>query len=306
MNAPVRGETLSRSHALLSSLVRFTPPEIVSRQASVWNGIKAESLRILEPTPFEYGFHAPYHLLLVIERAARFDGETCVEGLPKSNLRDLSRKMTFVPAGSRFCGWAKPRLLSHVTCFYIDPRGLMLDPSINFERIDFQPRLFFFDQGLWETVQKLRLEIGREGTGANPYADALGAVLCHELIRLNGTGVLLPDAHTTGGLAEWQKNRLVDYIETHLEQPITIMQLAELVRLSPYHFARAFKRSFGVPPHRYHMLRRIEATKILLGRTSEPITEIALRLGFSETSALTAGFRRVTGQSPSEYRRSLV
>ncbi|HEY1736219.1 MAG TPA: helix-turn-helix transcriptional regulator, partial [Methylovirgula sp.] len=86
----------------------------------------------------------------------------------------------------------------------------------------------------------------------------------------------------------------------------TIAQLADIVRLSPYHFARAFKRSFGVPPHRYHMLRRIEATKVLLGRTSEPITEIALRLGFSETSSFTAGFRRVTGQSPSEYRRSLV
>jgi AraC family transcriptional regulator len=77
------------------------------------------------------------------------------------------------------------------------------------------------------------------------------------------------------------------------------------VHLSPYHFSRAFKQSFGLPPHRYHMSRRVEAAKNLLGGTATPVTEIALQLGFSEASSLSAGFRRLTGVSPSEYRRAL-
>jgi AraC family transcriptional regulator len=299
-----RGGNVSGAGTMLSPVLDFTPPEIAARQAAVWRGLRAESVRIIESRPFEYGFRAPYHLLLVIERAARFEGETSLEGLPTSNLRDLSRKLTFVPAGSEFSGWAKPRLLSRVTCLYIDPLGPLLDPALGFAEIDFKPQLFFFDQAIWETVQKLKGEIGEDRAGGQYYAEALGGVLCHELMRLNGNATA-PTAGQTGGLAAWQKKRLVDYIETHLDQPLSLAAMAEIVRLSPYHFARAFKRSFGVPPHRYHMLRRIEATKILLGKTSVPVTEIALRLGFSETSSFTAGFRRVTGVSPSEYRRRL-
>lgn len=294
--------------SLLSPVVDFTPADIAARHAAVWQGMQAESVRILKSRPFEYGFRAPYHLLLVTERAARFDGETSVEGLPKSNLRDLSRKLTFVPAGSEFSGWAKPRLLSRVTCLYIDPRGPLLDPELGFDRIEFKPRLFFFNSAIWETVQKLKAEIDQDQAGGHFYAEALGSVLCHELMRLNGSGPLPPAGQGSGqagGLAEWQKKRLTDYIEAHLDQAISIAAMAEIVRLSPYHFARAFKRSFGVPPHRYHMMQRIEATKILLGKTSVPVTEIALRLGFSETSSFTAGFRRLTGVSPSEYRRTL-
>ena len=306
MNNVVVGDAASLlgTPALLSPVIDFTPAEIAGRRTAVWRGMQAESVRILESRPFEYGFRAPYHLLLVTDRAARFDGETSVEGLPKSNLRDLSRKLTFVPAGSRLCGWAKPRLLSRVTCLYIDPRGPLLDPELGFDRIEFKPQLFFFDQAIWETAQKLKAEIAQNRPGDHFYAEALGGVLCHELMRLNG-GRQLPPAGQAGGLAEWQKKRLVEYIEAHIDHPISIATMAEIVRLSPYHFARAFKRSFGVPPHRYHMMQRIEATKILLGKTSVPVTEIALRLGFSETSSFTAGFRRLTGLSPSEYRRSL-
>ncbi|MHB8885241.1 MAG: helix-turn-helix domain-containing protein [Methylovirgula sp.] len=291
-------------NSLLSPVIDFMPAEIAGRRAAVWRGMQAESVRILASQPFEYYFRAPYHLLLVTDRAARFDGETSVEGLPKSNLRDLSRKLTFVPAGSQFRGWAKPRVLSRITCIYIDPHGGLLDPKLGFDRIAFKPQLFFFDQAIWETAQKLKAEIGECQGGDHFYAEALGGVLCHELMRLNGSDPA-PAVGETGGLAEWQKKKLVDYIETYLDQPISIAAMAALVRLSPYHFARAFKRSFGVPPHRYHMMRRIEATKILLGKTSVPVTEIALRFGFSETSSFTAGFRRLTGLSPSEYRRTL-
>jgi AraC family transcriptional regulator len=81
--------------------------------------------------------------------------------------------------------------------------------------------------------------------------------------------------------------------------------MAELVRLSPYHFCRSFKCSFGMPPHRYHAHRRIERAKQLLANRERPITAIALDIGFSDTSTFTAAFHRLTGQTPTSYRRNL-
>ena len=81
--------------------------------------------------------------------------------------------------------------------------------------------------------------------------------------------------------------------------------LAELVRLSPYHFCCAFKQSFGVPPHRYHSGRRIERAKALLAKPDYTVTEIGMAVGFSETSSFTAAFRKATGLTPTAYHRSL-
>jgi len=68
--------------------------------------------------------------------------------------------------------------------------------------------------------------------------------------------------------------------------------MARLVDLSPYHFARAFKQSFGVPPHRYHIERRIARAKELLSGNS--VTEVAMAVGFAETSSFSTVFRRAT------------
>ena len=78
---------------------------------------------------------------------------------------------------------------------------------------------------------------------------------------------------------------------------------AQLVRLSPYYFCRAFKQSFGLPPHRYHNRRRIELAKTLLAKLTPSVTEIGLAVGFSETSSFTAAFRKATGLTPTGYRR---
>jgi AraC family transcriptional regulator len=82
--------------------------------------------------------------------------------------------------------------------------------------------------------------------------------------------------------------------------------LAQLVRLSPYYFCRAFKQSFGVSPHRYHNNQRIELAKTLLAKPDSSVTEVGLAVGFSETSSFTAAFRKTTGLTPTAYRRGLA
>jgi AraC family transcriptional regulator len=136
------------------------------------------------------------------------------------------------------------------------------------------------------------------------YAEALGIALTHELVRINCDAARREPANR-GGLAAWQQKRVAAYIEENFADEIPLATLAELARLSPYHFSRSFKRSFGMPPHRFHASRRIERAKQLLANRELPVTTIALDVGFSETSTFTAAFHRLTGQTPSHYRRNL-
>src|SRR5258707_6237502 len=110
------------------SIVDFSPSEIGRRHSAAWSGLHVETVQVMRHTPFEYGFRAPCHLLIALELGERHDGETVVEGLPRSTLRDFTHKLTFVPAGHDFRGWQRPRVLTRVTHFCIDPRGPLADP----------------------------------------------------------------------------------------------------------------------------------------------------------------------------------
>ena len=100
--------------------------------------------------------------------------------------------------------------------------------------------------------------------------------------------------------------RVRDYIETHLEDRLTLTHLAEVACLSPYHFSRSFKQSVGIGPQRYIMRLRIERAKTLMRRTRRPLAAIALETGFADQAHLTSVFRRETGLTPGRYRGALA
>jgi len=108
-----------------------------------------------------------------------------------------------------------------------------------------------------------------------------------------------------GGLATWQQRVACDYIEANLEREIGLDFLASLVRLSPTHFCRAFRRSLGMPPHRYHIHRRLEHAKTLLADRERSVTAVAMASGFGASSSFATAFRKATGLTPLQYRRSL-
>jgi AraC-like DNA-binding protein len=155
------------------------------------------------------------------------------------------------------------------------------------------------------TAQKLAALMESPESDNRDYLEALGRVLAHELVRLQ-QGSAPAKRLVRGGLAAWQQRIVTTYIEEHLGEPILLATLAGLVGLSTYHFCRAFKQSFGLPPHRYHTSRRIEHAKSLLAKPALSVTDIGMRVGFSETSSFTAAFRKATGLTPSAYHRSLV
>jgi AraC family transcriptional regulator len=106
-----------------------------------------------------------------------------------------------------------------------------------------------------------------------------------------------------GGLAVWQLTRVTEHIEAQLSSPIKTDELAGLAGLSASQFTRAFRRSTGMPPHRWHLNERIRRAQQWMLETDQPLAEIALAVGFADQSHFANTFTRLVGVSPGVWRR---
>jgi AraC family transcriptional regulator len=113
-----------------------------------------------------------------------------------------------------------------------------------------------------------------------------------------------PTHSPRGGLAPWQILRVTAHIDSSLQTTITTEDLARIARLSPFHFARAFKQSFGDSPHKYILRRRTERAQGLMLSTDAPLGQIALDCGLADQSHLTRLFQKLVGESPGAWRRA--
>jgi AraC family transcriptional regulator len=285
--------------------IHFELPPAERRRNSVCPGVTVETVSMVSGELFESRYCGPLHLLIAHERLARRRGLTTIEGLPASDLQNLSRMFTFVPAGRQFSEWHDTDIPSVALHIYIDPFAALMTTEERAAGSGLPPRLHFQSAGLWQTVLKVKA-LAEDGRGVcSRYADALGTVLAYELLHSNA-GTSVDIAAPRGGLAVWQRRLVARYVEDHLAEPIPVATLAELVRLSRYHFCRSFRRSFGISPHRYHSTRKMERAKMLLADPDTSVTAVAFDVGFQETSAFTTAFRRLVGRTPSDYRRSLA
>jgi len=109
--------------------------------------------------------------------------------------------------------------------------------------------------------------------------------------------------HTGRVLSQHKLRAVVEFIHDHLGAELTLDRLAAVVHLSPYHFARLFKNSTGLPPRQYVIARRVERAKELLReRDPLPLVEVAIEAGFSSQSHLTRHFKRLLGVTPRRFR----
>lgn len=135
------------------------------------------------------------------------------------------------------------------------------------------------------------------------YVDHLGAALASHVAQTYGE--LRPAAHLTrGGLAPHVLRRAQAMLRENLRAPQPLEDVAEACGFSPRHFARAFRDSTGLTPHRWAMAARVAAAKTMMQSRAERLAEIALACGFADQSHLTRVFKRETGQSPAAWRRA--
>jgi AraC family transcriptional regulator len=108
-----------------------------------------------------------------------------------------------------------------------------------------------------------------------------------------------------GGLAPWQVRRAKEILSAHLDGDISLQEVARECHLSMSHFSRQFRRTTGLPPHKWLLTRRIEVAKEKLGDPRLSLPDVAAACGFADQSHLTRVFTRMVGVSPGAWRRAL-
>jgi AraC family transcriptional regulator len=284
---------------LFNQTVEISPIDAVRRHSTGRYGIVVESIYASIGSRIQIDYNGPVHLLVLYEDGARRDGETSIEGLPPSRLRKLANKLTFVPAGHSYREWHVSSTAVRVTYLYLSPAKIQ---TVTEADAAYVPKVLFEDSTLWATVMKLKAAL-ESNNGRTAYLEALINVLAHEL-SCSGEELTRALPPNRGGLASWQIRAVISYIEEHLNEQISLVTLARLARLSQHHFCRAFKQSFGIPPHGYHLQRRMQQAKVLLSDRATSITEVGLISGYANSSSFSLTFRKITGQTPSQFRRN--
>jgi AraC family transcriptional regulator len=133
------------------------------------------------------------------------------------------------------------------------------------------------------------------------YIESLAATLAVHLLR-NYSVTAQKVREFSGGLSGAKLRRAMEYIDSHLDQDLSLPQIAETVGMSSYYFSRALKKSTGFAPHTYVVHQRMERAKQLLTETKLPVIDVALAVGYVNHSHFSTQFRKLTGISPTAYR----
>jgi AraC-like DNA-binding protein len=158
--------------------------------------------------------------------------------------------------------------------------------------------LHYLAKSLTKLLEVARREIDSDREAAKASLVSASHILQAEIERCSGA-----NGSARGGLAAWQLLRVQTYIESHLHRTIHIRDLSAVARRSPAHFSRKFKLAVGVSPHAYVVRRRLERACHLMMTGVEPLSDIALSVGFSDQAHLCRLFRQAFGESPASWRR---
>lgn len=115
-----------------------------------------------------------------------------------------------------------------------------------------------------------------------------------------------PERPAAGGLPPARLRRVRDRIEASLEAPPSLDDLAKEAGLSPFHFTREFRRTTGLPPHRYVLRRQLDRATALLADRDMAVADVAAASGFAHASHLSRHLRRRTGLSPDAFRTRVL
>lgn len=160
------------------------------------------------------------------------------------------------------------------------------------------------DLHLQNIAMLLLAELKSGGIMGRLYVESLTQVLVIHLLR-HYSAFTQTITFENRSLAHAQLQQAIDYIHTHIDRDLSLVQIAEVINISPTYFASLFKRATGISPHQYVIQQRVERAKLLLTTTDLAIANVALQVGFSSQSHLTQHFKRLTGMTSKQVSRTI-
>lgn len=295
-----RDKPITINAASDESVLKILPkPPVLSSQTSLWKGIQ---LAYHQHThAFETPEHCfPQHFITIHRNQSPVVKERVVDGCFQSDLfRDGDICLT--PATT-------PVLVRlHHTCdvmhLYVEP-ALMAQLMVEVADIDgleLIPQFKLNDPLIYQIGIALKMKLECNGLCDRLYTESMAIAISAHIIHYYSTKKLKIH-HYPNGLSRDRLQQAIEYIHEHLEQNLSITEMAQILQMSPYYFSRLFKQSTGLSPHQYLLKCRIEHAKQLLKTTSLAIAAIATQAGFVDQSHLARHFKRQVGILPSQFR----
>ena len=276
----------SDTHGILQ---RFGAEIRATSEGHGWSSIYAS---IQRENPFEGRFEAIPDDLIVLHRSGPVEttfasgGHVTSRCIPKGSI-------FFLPAGHA----CEVGLRGALDTLHIYLRANLV--SVH----NVTPLLVERDVVIQHLAQAVEQAVCENVSNSDHFIDPIARALADRVSALSRSSE--PWQVQTAGLPDYELRRLNDFIEANLEGEITLAAMVSACGIGAKSFVRAFAATTGKSPYQYVITARVERAKRLIEQDQEGLAEIALRSGFSHQEHLTRAFRRLTGQTPGRYRRSV-
>jgi AraC family transcriptional regulator len=286
------------------ALPAIRPYEIVSESSirGTWFRVESQTQDVAGHRDFDLR-RLEHHLTLTPEGHPTWVSAR-VDGTPLERFSLVPGQLTLLPAGQRIHGYAdglgereevrlsfEPEFVRHAVALDVNPSRLCLLRSMDLR-----------NPIILQALAALGREARHPGPMGRAYAESLVLLTVIELVRHHSTLAAAANRRAAG-LPSGRLRRVIDYIEAHLGEQVSLLTLAAEAGVSAAHLARVFKRAMGRSVHRYLLDRRVEWAAALLGGTDRAIAEVAQVTGFSSQAHLTTAFHRLNRTTPAAYRR---
>lgn len=268
------------------------------RRSVVRPGFRAEVLDLNANEKYEHVWDGSSSYL-ALHDVILAGGASRIDGRDYGQFRDLRGKLSFMPIGVGSTGWAaQADRQNRFTALYFDQAQIFEKLELPMAANDLAPQVFLNNALLEATLSKLTHAIADASVVEDVLIDALVLIAASEATKVAGAR----SEATIGRLSDAQVSRVCDLIEAQLDHPVTLGAMAEAAGLSDYHFSRAFKRTMGVSPYRFLLLRRVDRAKQLI-RQGKSLTEVIQATGFTGPSQFSRTFTALAGETPREFRK---
>lgn len=247
---------------------------------------------VYAPTSTVYPGRAPVDVLVIVT-AGSLEGES-IHGNQRTRWSSRAGMIELYPVNAPIDQMSWQGAEMHATVLGVGNALSQLE----------MPRTGLIDSHAFDLARRLQYQAEHGVPLGVAYIEALTLTLTAYL-RARYAGESIPREADIGPLSRLQCEELQAYIDAHIQENISLEHLAMVVGYSVSHLRRVFQKSFGMPPHRYIIERRVEQAKALVPDQNFSMADVALLSGFSSQAHMNMLFKRLTGVTPGAFRRSL-